>query len=96
MGKFADEERQAYADAEELRQTILKPYEAHVELAAAKLRDQMDARDKQREFQIEHLEIEFSSTGHGFVGAHVFEDIEVCADIMNGCACPITSNTDTS
>ncbi|KAK4700839.1 E3 ubiquitin-protein ligase SHPRH, partial [Phenoliferia sp. Uapishka_3] len=86
MGKFPDEERIAYADAEELRQTILKPHELRVQVASARLRSQMVARDKVRKLELDHFEVDFSTTGHGLVGAHVFEEIETCADIMNGYA----------
>lgn len=85
MGKFADEERNAYADAEELRQTILRPYELRVDVAATRLQTQMDAREKEHELAIEDLEIAFSTTGHGIVASHIFDAVEVCADVMNGC-----------
>lgn len=85
MGKFPEEEKGAYADAEELRSTILKPYETRVETAAVRLRSQMNARQKAIPLDLNDLEIPFSETGHGLVAQPVFEDIETTSDVMNGC-----------
>ncbi|KAM0747530.1 hypothetical protein T439DRAFT_328769 [Meredithblackwellia eburnea MCA 4105] len=86
MGKFAEEERKAYADAENLRQSILKPYESRVEVAAVRLRAQMDAREKDNPLDILQLEVSFSEHGHGLVASEVFKTIEETADLLNGYA----------
>lgn len=85
LGKFSDLETTAYADAELLRQTLLKPWEDRVEKSIVRLRSQMDDRDDDEALEIEDLEFEFNKAGHGLVAQAVFDDIETTTDVLNGC-----------
>ncbi|GAA5889557.1 hypothetical protein JCM5296_005984 [Sporobolomyces johnsonii] len=85
--KREQEETEAYAQAERLRQTILQPYENHVEKAQATLQEQLDARDDDdKPLEVTDLELPFNKRGHGLVAIGVFEDIEIASDILNGYA----------
>ncbi|KAI5481086.1 SNF4 family helicase/atpase [Pseudohyphozyma bogoriensis] len=87
MGKFADEENEAYKKAETLRQSMLRPYERNVERGAVKLREQLDARERAEKFNIKQMEFAFSrGKVHGLLGQALFEDIEITSDSLNGIA----------
>lgn len=85
FGKFSEQETLAYAQSEQVRQTILGPWEARVEKSAIQLKEIMDARDDEVPFNLEDLEFQFNILGHGLVAQHVFGDVEDTADILNGC-----------
>lgn len=74
-----------YAKADLLRSTILKPWERHVERAAAALKEQMAQRDEEHVLDVLDLEFHFDSKGHGLVALQAFEDVETTTDILNGC-----------
>ncbi|BGP19791.1 hypothetical protein JCM10213_003100 [Rhodosporidiobolus nylandii] len=85
--KHEEEEKAMYAKAEELRQTILQPYESAVESAQATLKTQLEARDDaDGELDVGDFEIQFNEKGHGLRGIRVFDEIEATSDVANGFA----------
>lgn len=86
MGKFPDEESEAYARAERLRVVILNPYERNVDRAIRLLDDQQEERDEEAELDVTDLELSFAKVGHGIVAREAFEDATTTVDISNGYA----------
>ncbi|GAA6044440.1 hypothetical protein JCM8097_006647 [Rhodosporidiobolus ruineniae] len=85
--KKEEEEAAAYAKAEELRQTILQPYENAVTRSQKVLQDVLDSRDNaDGELDIGDFEFSFNDKGHGLRGMFIFDDIEATSDIANGYA----------
>ncbi|GAA6018689.1 hypothetical protein JCM11491_001262 [Sporobolomyces phaffii] len=78
--KQEEKETRLYAEAEKLRQTLLQPYEDHVEKAQTTLVASLDA------LEVTDLELPFNELGHGIVALSVYEDIEITSDILNGYA----------
>lgn len=76
MGKFPKEESQAYAEADKIRQDILTPWERSVTRSAARLKEQMRARDVDKKLKINDLEFPLSTTGHGIIAAYLFDDVD--------------------
>ncbi|SCV70192.1 BQ2448_1586 [Microbotryum intermedium] len=83
MGKFPVQEADMYQKAEDLRSSILRPWERQVERATLRLQRQNEARV---DLKVEDLEFKFAKVGPGIRAKNVFEEIEVTTDIMNGWA----------
>ncbi|SCZ87292.1 BZ3500_MvSof-1268-A1-R1_Chr2-2g04758 [Microbotryum saponariae] len=83
MGKFAVQEAEMYQKAEELRSSILRPWEKQVERATARLQRQIEARV---DLKVEDLEVKFAKVGPGISAQNAFEEIAVTTDIINGWA----------
>lgn len=75
LGKFDEDEREAYAKAEELRQTLLTPLEVRVEAARVKLKEQLAERDRVDKLLIKDIEFPFSKQGGGLIAQQTFDDI---------------------
>ncbi|BGP27363.1 proteophosphoglycan 5 [Rhodotorula toruloides] len=84
--KREEEEKAAYAAAEQLRQLMTGPFEAAVERAQAILKGQLDARDAESELGISDLELQFSKTKHGLMARETFEAVATTTDLLNGYA----------
>ncbi|KDE04385.1 hypothetical protein, variant [Microbotryum lychnidis-dioicae p1A1 Lamole] len=83
MGKFAVQEAEMYQKAEELRSSILRPWEKQVERATARLQRRIEARV---DLKVEDLEFKFAKVGPGISAQTAFEEIAVTTDVMNGWA----------
>lgn len=86
MGKFPDEESEAYARAERLRVVILNPYERNVDRSIRLLDEQQEERDEDGELDITDLELSFAKVGRGIVAREAFDDATTTIDISNGYA----------
>ncbi|BGP35067.1 hypothetical protein JCM10296v2_006897 [Rhodotorula toruloides] len=84
--KREEDEKAAYAAAEQLRQLITGPFEAAVQRAQAVLKDQLDARDAEGELDISDFELQFSKTKHGLMARETFEAVATTTDLLNGYA----------
>ncbi|GAA5983366.1 hypothetical protein JCM11641_006047 [Rhodosporidiobolus odoratus] len=84
--KHVKEESEMYVEAEELRQTILQPYEDAVVRAQSTLQTQFDTRDENAELDISDFEITFNEQGSGLRAVEVFNEIEATSDVANGYA----------
>lgn len=85
MGKYPDEEANMYERAEQLRSTLLRPYELQVEKATKELTIELARRQNEQELDLDDMEFKFGDIGHGLVAIQTFEDIETTCDVLNGC-----------
>lgn len=94
LGKFPDEENEAYSAAEHLRTTITTPYERMVLKARRKLKASMEARvekdaksEKPFVFDLDAFEVRFVPLKNrpGLTTREVFARIEETTNALNGC-----------